>query len=277
MTPSSLLLIEADPAVQEHLSSLLGRGGREIRPIADGREALDLLRTEPVGLVLAGQGRNGFDGLKLLRQVRSVRPETKIIITGAPDPDRIIRAIRQRAFSYFHKPLPDGLLSDMVTYALEAREWQDDIRVMSARPEWITLEVRCKIEAADRTTHFLREMTAGLPAQVSDDIAAAFRELLMNGIEHGGKNDPRKRVRASLIRTARSVMVHVHDPGSGFSMDFLPHAAISNPDDSPIRHVEIRAEEGKRPGGFGILMTRNLVDELIYNERGNAAMFVKYL
>jgi hypothetical protein len=41
--------------------------------------------------------------------------------------------------------------------------------------------------------------------------------------------------------------------------------------------VEVRAEAGQRPGGFGILMTRNLVDELIYNERGNAVLFVKYL
>ena len=44
-----------------------------------------------------------------------------------------------------------------------------------------------------------------------------------------------------------------------------------------IRHVEIRAEKGQRPGGFGILMSRTLVDELLYNERGNAVLFVKYL
>ena len=43
------------------------------------------------------------------------------------------------------------------------------------------------------------------------------------------------------------------------------------------RHVEVRAEEGRRPGGFGILLTKNLVDELLYNERGNAVLFVKYL
>ncbi len=277
MTPHSLLLIDADPAVQEHLSGLLQGSGRQIRHTADGREALDALRREPIDVVLAGQGRNGFDGLKLLRQVRSIRPETRIILTGDPDPQRIIRAIRQRAYSYFHRPLPDAPLADMVSQALEATEWQDDVRVMSARPEWITFEVRCKIETVDRTTQYLREMTAGLPAGTCDDISAAFRELLMNGIEHGGKSDPRKRVRASLMRTSRSIIVHVHDPGSGFSMDFLPHAAISNPEDAPIRHVEVRVEEGRRPGGFGILLTRNLVDELIYNERGNAALFVKYL
>src|SRR5207245_825514 len=116
----------------------------------------------PVRMTLV-LGRNGFDGLKLMRQIRSVRPDTKVILTGEPDPQRIIRAIRQRAFSYFHNPISAGPLVDMVQHALDATSWEDDIRVMSARPEWITFEVRCKIDAADRTTHFLREMSADLP------------------------------------------------------------------------------------------------------------------
>jgi DNA-binding NarL/FixJ family response regulator len=272
-----LLLIDADPAVHDSLGGLLKREDRVIQDVYDAQEALDRLRALPVDVVLAGQGRNGFDGLKLLRQVRSIRPEAKVILTGERDPSRVIRAIRQRAYSYFHQPLARGGLTDMVQQALEADSWQDDIRVVSARPEWITLDVRCKIEAADRTTHFLREMLSDLPEHTADDISGAFRELLMNAIEHGGKGDPRKRVRASLLRTARAVIVHIHDPGTGFSLDFLPHAAISNPEDDPTRHVEIRAEAGKRPGGFGILLTRNMVDELLYNERGNAVLFVKYI
>jgi hypothetical protein len=41
--------------------------------------------------------------------------------------------------------------------------------------------------------------------------------------------------------------------------------------------VEVRLEQGQRPGGFGILMTRNMVDDLLYNEPGNAVLFVKHL
>lgn len=277
MSPRSLLLIDADPAVQDYLSGLLQRDDREIQHVSGSREALDLLRTSPIDLVLAGQGNNGFDGLKLLRRVRSIQPATKVILTGDFDPQRILAAIRQRAFGYLHRPLAPGPLSELVQQALDSDAWQDDIRVVSARPEWITLDVRCKIEAADRTTHFLREITAHMSTQSGEDVASAFRELLMNAIEHGGKNNPHKRVRASILHTARALIVHIHDPGTGFSLDFLPHAAISNPQDSPIRHVEVRAEEGRRPGGFGILLTKNLVDELLYNERGNAVLFIKYL
>ena len=277
MSPRSLLVIDADPSVQDYLSGLLQRDDREIQHVPGTREALDLLRTAPVDLVLAGQGNNGFDGLKLLRRVRSIQPATKVILTGDFDPSRILAAIRQRAFGYLHRPLSPGPLSELVQQALDSDAWQDDIRVVSARPEWITLDVRCKIDAADRTTHFLREITAHMSTQSGEDVASAFRELLMNAIEHGGKNNPHKRVRTSILHTARALIVHIHDPGTGFSLDFLPHAAISNPQDSPIRHVEVRAEEGRRPGGFGILLTRNLVDELLYNERGNAVLFIKYL
>jgi two-component system, OmpR family, response regulator len=277
LIPRSLLLIDADPAVQDHLSGLLKRDDREIQHAPGSKEALLLLRNGPIDLVLAGQGSNGFDGLKLLRRVRSISPATKVILTGELEPPDIIAAIRQRAFGYLHRPLTDGPLSELVQQALDCDTWQDDIRVVSARPEWITLDVRCKIDAADRTTHFLREITCHLSAPLSEDVASAFRELLMNAIEHGGKNDPHKRVRTSILHTARAIIVHIHDPGTGFSLDFLPHAAISNPADSPIRHVEVRAESGKRPGGFGILLTKNLVDELLYNERGNAVLFIKYL
>jgi DNA-binding NarL/FixJ family response regulator len=277
LSPRSLLLIDADPAMRGYLSGLLKRDDREIQQVPGSKEALDRLRTGPVDLVLAGQGNNGFDGLALLRRVRSIRPATKVILTGESDPQRILAAIRQRAYGYLHRPLAPGPLGDLVQQALDCETWQDDIRVVSARPEWITLDVRCKMDAADRTTHLLREITAHLSVQACEDVAAAFRELLMNAIEHGGKNDPHKRVRTSILHTARSIIVHIHDPGTGFSLDFLPHAAISNPADSPIRHVEVRAEEGRRPGGFGILLTRNLVDELLYNERGNAVLFVKYL
>jgi CheY-like chemotaxis protein/anti-sigma regulatory factor (Ser/Thr protein kinase) len=272
-----LLVIDADRAVHERMANLLRRDDRSIQDAYDGREALECLRHRAFDLVLAGQGRNGDDGLTLLRSMRAIRPGTKVIVTGEADPVRALVAIRERAFSYFHKPIPELTLADTVQQALDAGAWQDDIRVISARPEWITLDIRCKLGAADRTTHFVHEVEPDLPAQVREDVSAAFRELLMNAIEHGGRSDPKKRVRASLIRTARSIMVHIHDPGKGFSLDFLPHAAISNPDGSPTKHVEERLGQGLRPGGFGILMTRNLVDELLYNERGNTVLFVKYL
>ena len=277
MSSQRLLVVDPDPAVHELLAGMLKHDDCSIQDVRDEKEAVQSLRHTPCDVLVAGPGRNGFDALKLLRQVRTVAPDARVILSGDPDPARVIGAIRHRAYSYFRAPLTPGPLHDMLQQALETPSWKDDIRLISARPEWVTLDVRCKMDAADRTTQFVREIEGDLPAPVREDVAAAFRELLMNAVEHGGHGDPKKRVRVSLVRTSRSLIVHIHDPGQGFSLDFLPHAAISNPADSPIRHVEVRAEAGKRPGGFGILLTRNMVDDLLYNQRGNAVLFVKYL
>jgi DNA-binding NarL/FixJ family response regulator len=277
LTTRSLLVIDPDRSVHELLKDILQREDRTFQDAFGRPEAEALLRSAPYDVVLAGQGRNGYDGLQMVRRVHTLQPDARVILTGDSDPSSVIRAIQARVFGYCHNPPPPGPLSDLVQQALDASTWLNDIVLLSASPEWITMDVRCKMDAGDRTTHFLRELEAELPTQIREDVTSAFRELLFNAIEHGGKCDPGKRVRVWIQRTPKALIVQIQDPGKGFSLNSLPHAAISNPADSPIHHVEVRAEAGQRPGGFGILMTRNLVDELIYNQRGNAVLFVKYL
>jgi len=272
-----LLMVHEDPSVQESLTQLLERKDRRLKGVHDGAEALECLRAKPYDLVVAGEGRNGNDAIKLLRRLRAVRPDTKVIVTGEPSPARAINAIRDRAYGYLHLPFSGPHVPEMVQQALDAASWRDDIRVLSGRPEWVTLDVRCHLEAAERATHLARELMSDVEAAACEDVIATFRELLLNGIEHGGGSDPRKRVRVSIVRAAQALMVHMRDPGKGFSMDRLAHAAVCNPEDSPTRHVEIREERGQRPGGFGILMASQLVDQLLYNERGNEVFFVKKL
>jgi anti-sigma regulatory factor (Ser/Thr protein kinase) len=69
----------------------------------------------------------------------------------------------------------------------------------------------------------------------------------------------------------------VKDPGEGFSLEELRHAAINSPVDDLLRHVEVREAQSLRPGGFGLLLAKKLVDELIYNEKGNDVLLIKYI
>jgi anti-sigma regulatory factor (Ser/Thr protein kinase)/CheY-like chemotaxis protein len=272
-----LLMVQEDPSVRESLARLLERKDRRLKKVSGGAEALGLLRAERFDLVVAGQGRNGTDSIKLLRRLQTVRPDTKVILTGEPDPSRAISAVRAHAYGYLHWPFSGSQVSDMVQQALGASSWREDIRVVSGRPEWFTMDVRCRLEAAERATHLARELASDLDASACEDVTAAFRELLLNGIEHGGRSNPRKHVRVSVLRAAHAIMVHMRDPGKGFSFETIAHAAVSNPENLPTRHVEIREKRGQRPGGFGILMASNLVDQLLYNERGNEVFFVKKL
>ncbi len=116
-----------------------------------------------------------------------------------------------------------------------------------------------------------------LPGDLGERITLALDELLGNAIEHGSKVEPKSGVEVTYIRTGRMVLIQLRDAGHGFSLDAVPHAAVNNPPEDPLRHAEYRSQLGMRPGGFGILLVKQIADDLIYNEHGNEVMFVKYL
>jgi anti-sigma regulatory factor (Ser/Thr protein kinase) len=149
--------------------------------------------------------------------------------------------------------------------------------VISARPEWVELTVPCTREAAERIQFVMAHLDADLAPEVRETIAYAFRELLLNAVEWGGQLDPKRKVRIACLRTERMLLYRIADPGPGFKIDNLSHAAIGPPSDDPIRHMEVREKKGIRPGGFGLVTVRASVDELLYNEKRNEVVFVKYL
>ena len=278
MPKQRILIVDDDPDVHQLLGAVLQATDREVQSAYDGLSGLDCVQAAPYDLVMTDVNMPGLDGMTLLERIREVRPETRVVVmTVGSTPEHIIRAIRERAFSYFSKPFKVGSIAEMVERALESTPLADDIEVISARPHWLSLQARCKMETADRILQFLRELKTGLPAVEEENIAMAFREILLNAIEHGAGSDPAKRVSITYVRTKRALLYYVHDPGKGFSIEKLSHAAVANPEESPFEHVEVREQLGLRPGGFGILMTAQLVDELIYNEAGNEVLLVKYL
>jgi len=191
--------------------------------------------------------------------------------------EKIVSAIRGNAFSWFRKPFELQAVREMVESALTKSRLKYDIEVLSASPRWLELRLRCDLETATRALQFVREMEPELPEAEREKVALAFREILFNAVEHGGGNDPNVHVTVTYMRADGALLFRVRDPGPGFSFDKLRHSALSNPVDSPAEHAKNRDELGMRPGGFGILLTRAFVDELLYNEKGNEAMLIKYM
>jgi anti-sigma regulatory factor (Ser/Thr protein kinase) len=164
----------------------------------------------------------------------------------------------------------------MLESAVPAGENAGDIQVLSDMPQWVSLHVACKTASATRGADFLGERLSDLNPKEREQITLALRELLMNAVEHGGQLDPEKTVDVSYIRTARSIVCSIRDPGEGFSFDNLEHSATSSSPDQLFRQLEFRAQQGMRPGGLGLLMVRRVADELVYSAKGNEVMFIKY-
>lgn len=280
MQPSAIknaLLVGTDPEITTLLLNVLEPSSWTLTSVPDNLAALAVCRARAYDLIVTSDKTSGREDIELVRQIRRVRPHTRLIIlAGESTPEDVIASMRERAFSYFSKPLSLDALAQMISIAIEGPCWDDGIEVVSGTPQLIRLLCRCDVKTADRLVHFLNEV-ADLPDPERSQVATAFREILLNAIEHGGQLDPSQYVEIEYVRARHMVTCHINDPGPGFALDQIPHAAIANPADDPLRHVALREEQGVRPGGFGILLARQLVDEIIYGQKGNEVVLIKYL
>ena len=273
----SALIVGSDKHLEEALSSLLTLRGWSIRRAPDNQAALSAARAQTLDLVVTGEKTSGVEDVELLRQVRAAHPHTRVIVlTDDSTSADALASMRAHAFSYFSQPFTVEAVADMVGIAMDQPCWDDGIEVLSATPELISLLVRCDPPTATRLLQFFHEIST-LPEQEKEAVAFAFREMLLNAMQHGARFDPRQYVEVFYVRGRHMVACRVKDPGEGFTLDELHHAAVSNPGDNPIRHVIYREAAGLPPGGYGILLARHMVDELIYGERGNDVLLVKYL
>jgi anti-sigma regulatory factor (Ser/Thr protein kinase)/ActR/RegA family two-component response regulator len=238
-------------------------------------EKLHVTRCDVVLVYLTVSSWAEFAGIRILR---AADPDVKIILfveQQATIPG-VVEAIREHAFAIFCAPFNADDACHMIMTAAALSDWTNGIEVLSAAPEYLTLRLRCALHTADRLVQFMKEAPIELADGEKEETTVAFRELLLNAIEHGGKLDPQQWVRVSRIRTRRTLVFHIVDPGEGFCRSDLPHAAISNPTD-PFGHVQFREQTGVRPGGFGMLIATRMVDEVIYNEQGNQVILIKHL
>ena len=243
----------------------------------DNEEALALVEKSAFDLVITDQASSGREDVELLREAQLVRPHTRLIIVAdRRTPADVIAAIRARAFSYLTKPLSTQILEDVLQLAVESPAWEDAIEMLSGTDAWIRLSVRCDVSTANRLQQFVR-VFLDLPEVEEDKVAIASREMLLNAMEYGAKFDPERRIEIAYLRARQVVLIRIKDPGEGFSLKENFDTAANNPPDDPLRHLKHREAQGIRPGGYGILLAKNLVDEVFYGEKGNDVLLIKYI
>jgi hypothetical protein len=95
---------------------------------------------------------------------------------------------------------------------------------------------------------------------------------------------------ASLYRHVKSFLAYYHesrthlslakdppDPRSPRSSRSKSAVTFRRPTGSPPYHLKIRERTGMRMGGFGMFIAQELIDEVIYNQKGNEVILIKHL
>jgi CheY-like chemotaxis protein len=273
-----ILVVDDDQDLRELVRVALERGGYAVTAASDAEEGLAIHAREGADAALLDIMMPGMDGLEMLSRLRERDKDMRVIMmTAMSTPSTVVTAMREHACDFLSKPFDVSELLSAVGSAFAFEPGELSIEVLSARPEWIELRVPCSLAAIPPLERLMSQLKTDLPAATRDSVTYAFREMLQNAIEHGGKNDPSQFVEVGYLRSPRIILYRIKDPGEGFPIEALHHAAILNPENDPTHHERVREELGMRPGGFGILIARNMVDEMIYNERHNEVVLIKYL
>jgi anti-sigma regulatory factor (Ser/Thr protein kinase)/CheY-like chemotaxis protein len=273
-----LLAVDPDPGLVTVLGETLA--GHDIETAAGDVEALVRLRGRVCDVVITDPDTAVAEDLAFAAELRKTRPGVRVIVL-APEVkhEDVVEALRAQVFACFTPPYDYPEIASMARAALTAPDWRHGIEVVSGLPHWLTLRVSCHLLTAERLVRFMTEhpSTSTLPADDRDLLITAFREMLVNAMEHGAGFNPDQVIEVTAARTGRAIVYHFRDPGSGFDREDLAHATASSTPESVRDAAFRRAERGLRPGGFGLLIARHIADELVFNERGNEVLLIKYL
>jgi len=271
------VLVVGDPETLVVLRGLAPLDGCDVEGCHGQSEALRRLRRDGHEVVVTGRSTSMEEDLAFLDDARAARPGVRgIVIVPSAERDEVIASMRAHVFALFTAPFDADALGEMVLRAIREADWKDDIELVSGLPHWLSLRVASRRLSAERLVRFMDELQTGVSAETREGLLLAFRELLLNAMEHGAGFGSGRTVEVSAVRTERAIVFHFRDPGEGFRMDELGHAAISNPTDDPVRHMERRQAMGMRPGGFGLLIARKVADELYFSESGNQVVLIKH-
>lgn len=267
------LIVEDDPDQAELLARTLAHHGFEIEFCRTGHEGIAAAQTLGPRLVfldLMLPDTTGFDVCRDLRSERATMLIPIIMITALGDDLHRIDGYRVGANAYVAKPYGPADLD----HAIEQVEiWRERMARGSIAGE-IHVELNSELPFLQEVNDFLLNLKLSQPMTSEQlfGLRQALMEMGQNAIEWGNQHRSEALVTITYRIHPDYVEIVIRDQGAGFDPTNLEHAAS---DDDPIAHMDVREKLGLREGGFGLMISRGLVDELRHNEVGNEVTLIK--
>ena len=103
---TKILIVDDEPNVRDFLKLFLKfKGYRDVSSADNGRDALAIVKSEDITLLLLDIMLPDLNGVEVLRQVKEMKADAAVImITGYPDEEKAKELLKQGAYDYIVKP-----------------------------------------------------------------------------------------------------------------------------------------------------------------------------
>jgi anti-sigma regulatory factor (Ser/Thr protein kinase) len=269
------LVVASEPDNGRLASDALRLRGFEPTILSRGHDVVAWAREQHPAIAVVDADLADLPGSMVCRDLK-LEPATNLIplilLTPVHGPEEMDYGLLVGANCFLKKPFTDEQLGGAIS---DVMAWRDGIHRQGTRGE-----TRFHLKSDPTYLEELLALLGDLFRQCNicqghaEKLTTAIRELGTNAIEWGHQKQRERIVTVTCRHEPERLTVVIRDTGPGFNPSDLPHAASDN---DPCTHMDVRESLGLREGGFGILMSKALVDELCYNETGNEVRLVKYL
>jgi len=154
----SILIVDDEESVRDSLFNWFIEDGYRVETAENARKALSLLESDQFDIILADIKMPGMDGLEMLRRIKSIKPDSIIIImTAFATVDTAVKALKDGAYDYVTKPFDPDDLTHLIRNATKQISLEDENETLKKKV--ITLEnVEDLIGESDAMKNLLREV-----------------------------------------------------------------------------------------------------------------------
>ena len=156
MNERTVLCIDDEVNLLKALERLLRKEGYTFLTAGGGHEALDVLKSQPVHLVISDQRMPEMTGIEFLQKAKELFPDVvRVVLSGYADVPAIVEAINKgEIYRFLSKPWNDEELKAAITQCLEHYD--------------IVQQNRQLVEQVRRQNEDLRRMNEDLEQAVED-------------------------------------------------------------------------------------------------------------
>jgi two-component system response regulator HydG len=130
----TVLVVDDEPGIVDSLHKIFERESLRVLTAGSGGEALEIIRREPVSVLITDLVMPGMSGIDLLRASRSLSPETEtVLMTAYGTVENAVEAMKQGAYDFVTKPLKRAQIVRVVGKAIEKRSLVQENRSLRAQ------------------------------------------------------------------------------------------------------------------------------------------------